>query len=52
MQRQVAKAEDFAGAKTADIVDAGVNGVKFVVVRAFGGGKKKKQKSTTTGQTR
>ncbi|MBD8704308.1 hypothetical protein [Frigoribacterium sp. CFBP 13712] len=52
VQRQVGKAEDFAGAKTADLVDAGVNGAKFVIVRAFGGGKKKKQKSATTGKTR
>ena len=51
VQRQVVKAEDFAGAKTADVVGAGVNAVKFVIVRAFGGGRKK-QKSTTTGKTR
>ncbi|GAA0964329.1 hypothetical protein [Frigoribacterium faeni] len=49
VQRQVVKAEDFAGAKTADAVDAAVDGVKFVVVKAFGGGKKK---STRTGTTR
>jgi oxygen-dependent protoporphyrinogen oxidase len=39
VQRQVVKAEDFAGAKA---VDAVVEGVKFLVTRAFGGGKKKK----------
>jgi len=42
VQRQVVKAEDFAGAKAADAVDAVVEGVKFLVTRALGGGKKKK----------
>ncbi|MBD8583003.1 MULTISPECIES: hypothetical protein [unclassified Frigoribacterium] len=42
VQRQVVKAEDFAGAKAADAVDAVVNGVKTVAVKAVGGGKKKK----------
>lgn len=41
VQRQVVKAEDFAGAKAADAVDAVVEGVKFVATKAVGGGKKK-----------
>ncbi|WP_423921172.1 hypothetical protein ACPEEZ_00245 [Frigoribacterium sp. 2-23] len=42
VQRQVVKAEDFAGAKAADGVDAIVEGIKFVLTKLVGGGKKKK----------
>ena len=41
VQRQVAKGQDFAGAKTADGVDAVVTGITRGISKAFGGGRKK-----------
>ena len=41
VQRQVDKGRDFAGAKTADAVDAVITGLTRGVSRLFGGGRKK-----------